>query len=95
MSEIDIAEMKVEMAQVIGEIKADYRKVNCIDDCYSKNMYDYSICGYRWPTERQSCVKRCPEKGLNYFNLAMSQCRLKCSAECDQVNYLFEVEEKF
>jgi len=93
MSEIEIAEMKVEMAQVIREIKADYRKVNCIDGCYSKNISEY--CGYRWPTEKQSCVKRCPEIGLNYLDLSMSQCRLKCTAECNQFNFSFEAEEKF
>ncbi len=67
----------------------DYRKVNCIDNCYNKNISEYCSC--RWPKERESCIKNCPSKYFyNYLSSVKSQCRLICPAECNQVNFSFE-----
>jgi len=83
-----------------------YRQVNCMEDCFYKNMS--TTCGCAYPTECGSYfnegawTKECKEAFDKKAGSIRSQCSLSCPIECNQVKFginrldiEYEFEKKF
>jgi len=67
-----------------------YRQVNCMEDCFYKNMSE--TCGCAYPTEcgsyfENDLTKECKEAFNKKAGSIRSQCSLSCPVECNQVKF--------